>query len=312
MGILYISHRMDEIRRIAGRVTVLRDGCRIATHPAAETSPATLVREMVGHDLAAQPPERQRAAGEVALRVCGLRASERVRGVDFEVRQGEILGLAGLIGSGRTETLRAIFGADRAESGGIQLRDSNRILRFLEPAEAVRNGLGMVPEDRKQDGLLLPQSIQTNTTLATVGAQARAGIWIDPGAETRAATAACGRTRVLRHSLDQAVAELSGGNQQKVLIARWLALDCEVLLFDEPTRGIDAAAKDVIHQLLRELADEGKAIVVVSSELPELMALSHRIAVMSAGRIVAEFSPTEWTPEKITRASFSGYLDPAA
>ena len=310
VGILYISHRMDEIRRIATRVTVMRDGRRIGTRSAAETTPGMLVREMVGHDLPARPPDSERAAGEVALRVTGLHAGERVCGVNLEVRRGEILGIAGLIGSGRTETLRAIFGADRAERGSIYLNEGTQPVLFREPAEAVRAGLGMVPEDRKQDGLLLPQAIRTNATLATLGREARAGFWIDPAAERAAATAVCERIQVRSHSVEQPVAELSGGNQQKVLIARWLACGCTVLLFDEPTRGIDAATKDAIYQLLRELAREGKAIVFVSSELPELMALSHRIAVMSAGRIVAEFLPEQWTPEKITHAAFSGYLDP--
>ena len=309
VGILYISHRMDEIRRIATRVTVMRDGRRIGTHAAADTTPAMLVREMVGHDLPDRPPDRERAAGEVALRVTGLHAGERVCGVNLEVRCGEILGIAGLIGSGRTETLRAIFGADRADRGSIYLHGATQPVLFREPAEAVRAGLGMVPEDRKQDGLLLPQAIRTNATLATLRRDSVGGFWIDPAAETAAAAGVCERTQVRSHSIEQPVAELSGGNQQKVLIARWLACGCKVLLFDEPTRGIDAAAKDAIYRLLRELAEEGKAIVVVSSELPELMALSHRIAVMSAGRIVAEFLPEQWTPEKITHAAFSGYLD---
>jgi ribose transport system ATP-binding protein len=309
VGMLYISHRMDEIRRIASRVTVMRDGRRIGTHSAAETTPAMLVREMVGHDLPQRPPASDCAAGEVALRVTGLHAGERVCGVDLKVRCGEILGIAGLIGSGRTETLRAIFGADRAESGSVYLQGLEQPVLFREPAEALRAGLGMVPEDRKQDGLLLPHPIRMNATLATLKRSSVGGFWVDDAAEKAAATAVCERTQVRSHSLEQPVAELSGGNQQKVLIARWLACGCNVLLFDEPTRGIDAAAKDAIYQLLRDLAREGKGIVVVSSELPELMALSHRIAVMSAGRIVADFSPEEWTPEKITHAAFSGYLD---
>lgn len=311
VGILYISHRMDEIRRIANRVTVLRDGRRIATHPAAETQPAQLVREMVGHDL----PERPATAGLlsqcVALRVCELCAGERVRGVSFEVRRGEILGLSGLIGSGRTETLRAIMGADLVDGGGIFLGDGASPVRIHEPAAAVRAGIGMVPEDRKQDGLLLPQSVRVNATLATVSQHSRSGGWLNTAAETKTAELGCRRLAVRCASLEQPVNELSGGNQQKVVIARWLARGCDVLLFDEPTRGIDVAAKETIYALLRELAGEGKAIVMVSSELSELMALCHRIAVMSAGRIVGEFLPDEWTQEKLTQAAFSGYLDSA-
>lgn len=307
VGVIYVSHRMDEIRRIAGRVTVLRDGRCVATHDAAAVSPPELVRQMVGHDLPGRKSAAERIGGELALRVRNLRAGERVRGVNFDVRSGEILGVAGLIGSGRTETLRAIFGADRAERGEILVGPQARRVSIRESADAVRAGIGMIPEDRKQDGLLLPQSIRVNTTLNTLGGHAKAG-WIDFDAETRTARSRCRQLDVRCASSEQPVAELSGGNQQKVLIARWLARDCSVLLFDEPTRGIDVAAKDTIYALLHELAEQGKALVVVSSELTELMALCDRIVVMSAGRIAGEFTPGNWSQEAITRAAFSGYL----
>jgi ribose transport system ATP-binding protein len=309
VGIIYISHRMDEIRRIADRVTVLRDGRRVATHIAADATPPELVREMVGHDLPERKSAGERPIGEVAMRVERLCAGDRVRDVSFEVRRGEILGLAGLIGSGRTETLRAIFGADRKESGEVFLGPASEPALIREPADAVRAGIGMVPEDRKQDGLLLAQSIRVNTTLATMRRHIRQGGWLDLPAEARTTDSVCQRLAVRCASQEQAVAELSGGNQQKVVIARWLVRDCTVLLFDEPTRGIDVAAKDLIYQLLRDLAADGKAVVVVSSELTELMALCDRILVMSAGYIAAEFRPGEWTQEKITQAAFSGYLD---
>jgi ribose transport system ATP-binding protein len=309
VGIIYISHRMDEIRRIANRVTVLRDGRRVATHDAAEVTPAALVREMVGHDLPERKAAAERPAGEPALRVNRLRAGERVRDVSFQVRCGEILGLAGLIGSGRTETLRAIFGADKKDGGEVFLGSATRPVAIREPADAVRAGIGMVPEDRKQDGLLLAQSIRVNTTLATLPRHTRRGGWLDAKAETATTASVCQRLAVRCASLEQAVSELSGGNQQKVVIGRWLARDCRVLLFDEPTRGIDVAAKDTIYQLLRDLSADGKAVVFVSSELTELMAVCDRILVMSAGRIAARFLPGEWTQEKITQAAFSGYLD---
>jgi ribose transport system ATP-binding protein len=278
------------IRRIASRVTVLRDGCRVATHPAAETTTALLVREMAGHDLPDRPPQGARAPGAVALRVTGLRAGTQVRGVDLEVHQGRDPRDRGSDRLGRTETLRAIFGADRAIAGEIELHGKRQPRPFHEPAEAVRAGVGLVPEDRKRDGLLLPQSIRMNATLATVGRDATAGGWIQPTRETATAHESCSRLDVRCASLEQPIAELSGGNQQKVVIARWLPRKCDVILFDEPTRGIDAASKDAIYDLLRELAGEGKAILVVSSELPELMTLSHRIAVMSAGRSSPNFS----------------------
>jgi ribose transport system ATP-binding protein len=300
---------MDEIRRIAGRVTVLRDGRRIATHDAATATQAELVHEMAGHDLPERKAAGAGASGEIALRVRDLRAGERVRGVSFDARRGEIVGIAGLIGSGRTETLRAIFGADQRDGGDIFVGGDERPAIIREPENAIRAGIGMVPEDRKQDGLLLAHSIRINTTLATVPRHTRGGGWLNGRAEARATEEACRRLSVNCASPEQVAGELSGGNQQKVVIARWLERDCGVLLFDEPTRGIDAAAKDMIWQLLRDLAAGGKALVVVSSELTELMALCDRILVMSAGRIVAQFLPGEWTQEKITQAAFSGYLN---
>jgi ribose transport system ATP-binding protein len=308
VGVIYVSHRMDEIRRIANRTTVLRDGRRVATHNAAEVTPSELVREMVGHDLPERKGSSERVKGELALRVQGLCAGPRVRDVGFELRRGEILGLAGLIGSGRTETLRAIFGADRKDSGEIFV-DGSKPVKIEEPADAVRAGIGMVPEDRKQDGLLLAQSIKVNTTLSTLPQHVRAGGWLNSRAETETTENLCGRLGVRYASTEQAVSELSGGNQQKIVMARWLARQCNVLLFDEPTRGIDVAAKDRIYQLLRDLAAEAKGILVVSSDLPELLALCDRILVMSAGRIVAEFLPGNWSQAAITQAAFSGYLD---
>jgi ribose transport system ATP-binding protein len=212
VGIIYISHRMDEIRRIASRVTVLRDGRRVATHNAAEVTPGELVREMVGHDLPERKGAAGRAAGEVALRVQNLRAGERVLDVSFEVRRGEILGMAGLIGSGRTETLRAIFGAD-AKDGGEVFRDTGtRPITIREPSDAIGAGIGMVPEDRKQDGLLLAQSVRVNTTLATLDRHVHRGGWIDAGAEARTSDLMCQRLAVRCGSIEQAVAELSGCN----------------------------------------------------------------------------------------------------
>jgi ribose transport system ATP-binding protein len=309
VGIIYISHRMDEIRQISTRVTVLRDGRRVATHRAAEVANSQLVREMVGHDL----PERKSAgaslAGDVALRVRHLAAPPRVHDVSFDLRYGEILGIAGLIGSGRTESLRAIFGADPKKGGEVFLDDAKEPLAVRRPADAVRFGIGMVPEDRKRDALLLAQSIKVNATLATLRRHAPGLGWLRTKAETQTARSLCQRLAVRYASLEQSVAELSGGNQQKVVIGRWLARDCRVMLFDEPTRGIDVAAKDMIYELLRDLASAGKAVAMVSSELTELMALCDRILVMSAGRIAAEFLPGQWTQEKITAAAFSGYLD---
>ena len=307
VGILYISHRMEEIRMIADRVTVLRDGRVIATHPASGLDLSKVFEEMVGRKVA-QGRERvdRGASGPVVLSAKGV-CAEGVRDVDIEVREGEILGLAGLVGAGRTEFLRALFGASERTGGELCL-DGHRI-DIRTPADAVRAGIAMIPEDRKDDGLLLPQSITCNATLATHDLYSRLG-WLLRNRED-AAVERVGRRLDLRSAgLDQPVAELSGGNQQKVVLMRWLLRDCRVLLLDEPTRGVDMGAKETIYALLRELADNGKAILVVSSELPELLGLCDRIAVMSAGKLVAAFTPETWSEDRITEAAFSAYLNP--
>ena len=300
-SILYISHRMDELRLIADRVSVLRDGERVATLHMADTSTPELVKLMAGREICTHPPTRLRPPGKEALRVSRLRAGAAVQDVSFSVSEGEILGISGLVGAGRTETLRAIFGADRCEGGRIEI--GGREVTPRSPREAVAAGLALVPEDRKQHGLLMPQSIRVNATLATLPPTI-----LNEEAEQAGACGIVQRLAVKCDGTGQRVDALSGGNQQKICIGRWLLRDSKVLLLDEPTRGVDAHAKEAIYALLRELADEGKAIVVVSSELPELMSLSDRIAVMSAGRIVQEFLPHEWTPENLTEAAFRGHL----
>jgi ribose transport system ATP-binding protein len=309
-AILYISHRLQEIREISDRVTVLRDGRVVGTRLAAEASMNEIVHLMVGERAVEVMAGPHHSKGEVALRVEGLTRKRRVRNVSFEVRRGEILGLAGLVGSGRTETLRAIFGADRADSGQV-CRGSGPPLTIRSPRDAVHAGIGMIPEDRKDQALFLSQPLRMNMTLGVLAAFVRRRWWIDEACEARAAEGFRIRLDVRSHSLEQCAGELSGGNQQKVVIARWLLRDCDVLLFDEPTRGIDVAAKIAVYGVLNELAGRGKALVVVSSELPELMALCDRIAVMSAGQLVATFArgeqSREWSEEAIVAAAFSGY-----
>jgi ribose transport system ATP-binding protein len=237
----------------------------------------------------------------IALKAEHLHAGSAVRDVSLVVREGEIVGLSGLVGAGRTETLRAIFGADHIDSGTVEIGGRKACIR--QPSEAVAAGLALVPEDRKQHGLLLPQSIRVNATLAGLR-----GVLLDRQAEEKDAHRLVERLAVKCDTTEQPVSALSGGNQQKVVIGRWLLLDSNVLLLDEPTRGVDVPAREAIYALLRELAEAGKAIIIVSSELPELMALCDRIAVMSAGRIVREFLPHEWTPEKLTEAAFRGHF----
>ncbi len=311
VSIVYVSHRMDELRRIADRVSVLRDGRMVATCPACDLAPDEAIRLMAGRDIAAAKTAA-RTPGEVRLRVRGLRRGRTVRDVSFDVRGGEILGLAGLVGSGRTELLRAIFGADRADAGDVQVDDAPP-RRFRAPSEAVAAGLAMVPEDRKEDGLFLPRSVRMNITLASIRAFRRRGGRINESAEIQAANRIVAAVDLRCHSLEQPVAELSGGNQQKALIGRWLMRDAAVYLFDEPTRGIDIAAKTAVYSLLDDLARRGKACVVASSEMEELMEICDRIAVLSMGRLVRVFARGEWTHERLLAAAFDSLMGaPAA
>jgi ribose transport system ATP-binding protein len=299
--ILYVSHRMDELRRIADRVSVLRDGERVATMRMADTSSPELVKLMAGREVAVTPKPRSKAAGKVLLEVSKLKVPPMVEEVSFSVKAGEILGLSGLVGAGRTETLRAIFGLERITAGTIQIAGVTK--RPSTPAEATAAGLGLVPEDRKTQGLLLSQSIRINTTLVALE-----GAVIKPAEEIQQAQQIIQRLAVKCDGTEQPVSALSGGNQQKLVIGKWLLRGVQIFLLDEPTRGVDVPAKEAIYDLLRQLADEGKAVVVVSSELPELMSLCDRIVVLSAGRTVAEFLPSEWTAEKLTEAAFRGHL----
>jgi ribose transport system ATP-binding protein len=309
VGVIYISHRLDELRRVADRVSVLRDGRLVATHRAAEVTADQLVREMVGREVGSvferggRSPE---TPGAVALRVEGLTAGAAVRGVSFEVRRGEVLGFAGLMGSGRTETMRAVFGADRRDAGDIYVGGSARPARIRSPRDAVRLGLAFVTEDRREQGLLLPHSIRANVTLTRLRPLARFGV-VNRGRELHTAEEFVRALGVRCRSSEQPVAHLSGGNQQKVVIAKWLWREPDVLIFDEPTRGIDVGAKFELYRLIADFAARGKAVVVVSSELEELTALCDRIAVMSAGKLVATFARGEWDQDKIMSAAFSGY-----
>ena len=304
-AILYISHRLEEIRRICHRITVLRDGRVVGERNAGHASIEEMIRLMVGEGMLDAVEHAPRPAGPVALRVEGLTRGRLPRDVSFEVRHGEILGLAGLVGSGRSEMLRAIAGADRPTSGRVRRGDGPPLV-IGGPGDAVRAGIGLVPEDRKTQGLCLTQSLRTNLTLATLPAFARFG-WIDGGREGAAAAAIRSQFAIRSDSIDQRVDELSGGNQQKTLLGRWLLRDPDVLLIDEPTRGIDVGAKRAVHAALRDLAARGKALVLVSSELPELMALCDRIAVLSDGRLAATFDRAGFDEAAITAAAFSGY-----
>jgi ribose transport system ATP-binding protein len=315
VGIIYISHRIEEVTRIADRVTVLRDGKVISTNPTSELSVSDVIRMMVGRDLEHEHLRGSRKAGarhgskagQAALRVVGLTIGDKVRDVGFEVSRGEILGVAGLMGSGRTETMRAVFGADRPDSGKIYLYGASEPLKIRTPRDAVRNGIAFLTEDRKEQGLLSGLAVSVNISLTRLRDVSRFG-WMDIAEERSVADSYIAALGIRCSSNEQTVEELSGGNQQKVVIAKWLYRDCDVLIFDEPTRGIDVGAKFEIYHMLAELAEKGKAVIVVSSDTKELMAVCDRIMVMSAGRVAATFGPSEWSQEKIMAAAFSQYV----
>ena len=307
VGIIYISHRIEEVIDIADRVTVLRDGKVVSTRPASEMNVEDVIRMMVGRDLEDEQLRHGSKPGPVALRIVGLTVGEKVRDVGFDVRRGEILGVAGLMGSGRTETMRAVFGADQADRGQIYLYENPEPLNIRTPRDAVRNGVALLTEDRKEQGLLLPLAVRVNISLTRLGDVSRLG-WLDLSEERSVAGRYIGALSVRCSSAEQSVRELSGGNQQKVVIAKWMYRDCDILIFDEPTRGIDVGAKFEIYHMLADLADNGKAILFVSSDLKELMAVCDRIMVMSAGRIAATFDRGQWSEEKIMSAAFSEYI----
>ena len=293
VAILYVSHRMAEVFAIADRITVYRDGAYVATFDAAATTPAAVVGSMVGRDLVNAAPDTPREAGELVLEVRELtcRASKRQGGhltldrVSLTVRRGEIVGLAGLVGSGRSELARAIFGAEPSDAGEIFL--GGRSVRFRSPADAIRAGVAMVPEDRKALALFLEKPVRWNVSMVMLPAWVRRG-FVDGARERSLVGAQIEQLRVRTPGLEAPVRVLSGGNQQKTVLGRWLAMRPRLLILDEPTHGVDVGAKAEIASLIRSLARDGVAILLISSELPEVLALSDRIMVMRAGRIVAE------------------------
>jgi ribose transport system ATP-binding protein len=307
VGVIYISHRIEEVLSIADRVTVLRDGKLVGTHATKEVDSDTVIRMMVGRDLGHECLAPSGKRGALALRVAGLSRGDRVRNVSFEAYRGEILGVAGLMGSGRTETMRAIFGADLPESGVIYLHGAGEPARIRKPSDAVRHGIALLTEDRKEQGLFLPLAVRANVSIARLGRLSRLG-WIDASRERQIAQQYADSLGIRCWSIEQAAGQLSGGNQQKVVIAKWLFRDCDILIFDEPTRGIDVGAKFEIYRMLSDLARKGKAILFVSSDLKELMAVCNRILVMSAGRVAETFERGPWTEEAIMTAAFSGYV----
>jgi ABC-type sugar transport system ATPase subunit len=305
LGIIFITHRLEEVFAVADRITVLRDGQNAGDLPVADATPERVVHLMVGRHLSDLFHKESSATLErVVLEVRGLSRTGTARdpaavvldNVNLQVRAGEIVGLAGLVGSGRTELARAIFGADHFDQGEVLI--DGRPAGITSPREAIRAGIGLVPEDRKLQALVLQLAVRENISLGNLGRLSRFGFVRRP-AERRLAGGFVQQMQIRTPSLDQKVVNLSGGNQQKVVIAKWLALEPKVLIMDEPTRGIDIGAKAEVHQLMNELAQRGVAILMISSELPEVLGMSDRVLVMRRGTIAGELSRADATQERV-------------
>ena len=298
VGVVHISHRLEELKQIADRVTVMRDGRYVDTVAADETPIERIISMMVGRTIYEATPEVPlHPSEEIVLEVRHLNSGRFVRDVSFQLRRGEILGFAGLVGAGRTEVARAIFGADPIDSGEILLHGKKLAIR--SPGDAVRHGIAYLSEDRKRYGLALGLDVETNTVLAAFEKYVGPLGWVQP-ARTRATAEAHVRGLAIKTpSIHQKVKNLSGGNQQKVVLGKWLTADASVFIFDEPTRGIDVGAKSEIYRLLNTLAAQGKSIIMISSELPEVLRMSHRILVMCEGRITGELKAGEATQEAV-------------
>ncbi|GAA3652443.1 sugar ABC transporter ATP-binding protein [Microbacterium marinilacus] len=303
MTIVYISHRMEEIFRLSDRVSVLRDGRHIATKQTSETTRRELIGLMVGRELTEGYPTRDFEPGEVTLRVDGV-SGNGVRGIRFEARAGEILGFAGLIGAGRTELMELLFGAKRIEAGEVTLHGRSVVSR--SPIQAIGNRIALVPEDRKRHGLVLPFSIAENITLPLLKKRLSRGTVVSPKAERDLTAAYMADLRIKAPSGAEIVGNLSGGNQQKVVLAKWLATDPEVLIFDEPTRGIDVGARAEIYLIMNRLAAAGKTILMISSDMEELIGMSDRVVVLREGNQEGILRKTEITQETVMALAAQG------
>jgi ABC-type sugar transport system ATPase subunit len=298
--LIYISHRMEEIFDLSDRVAVMRDGQLVGIAPTKELNANSIVQMMVGRELKEFFPKTETQRGDVALEVRNLRSGVHLKDATFTLYKGEIVGLAGLVGSGRTEIARVLFGADKNEGG--EIRVAGQVVQIHSPQEAIRLGIGLVTEDRKAQGLFLGQSVRSNASVSLFERLSRFGFLFYAKIDqwTRGAIQ---QLNIRVANLEQRVGNLSGGNQQKVVIARWLAVNPQILILDEPTRGIDVSSKAEIHSLISELAAKGMAILMISSELPEILGISDRILVMREGQLMAEFSRAEATQDRIMQAA---------
>ncbi|HOY45638.1 MAG TPA: sugar ABC transporter ATP-binding protein [bacterium] len=303
VSVIYISHRMEEIFEIGEQVTVLRDGRHIETRPIAGTSREELVRLMVNRELKEHFPKVRVEPGAEALRVEKLSRRGVLEEISFTLRRGEVLGIAGLLGSGRTELARALFGADPVDGGRIFIK--GKPVRINSPRDAIHQGIGYLTEDRKGQGLVLNLAVRENICLASLARFSRLG-WVSRTRESNAASGFVDKLRIRTPGLGQQVRYLSGGNQQKVVMSKWLCSESGILLFDEPTRGIDVGAKVEIYQLMNKLAADGAAILMISSELAEIIGMSDRVLVMCQGRIAGELPAAEATQQKILNLALGG------
>ncbi len=303
IGVVYISHRLDEIFTVADRVTVLRDGLNVGERPIAQVTRQELIELMVGRELSDEFPKRATTIGPPRLEVTGLRRGRAVRDVSLSVRRGEIVALTGLVGAGRTETVRLIFGADPRDAGEIRL--DGRLLAIRSPRDAIAAGIGLLTEDRKLQGLVLGHSVRENFGLPNLNWLTRAG-FVQLRRERDKFSRYVETLRIKASSSEQRAGTLSGGNQQKVVLAKWLARNCDLLIFDEPTRGIDVGAKYEIYLLMNELAAQGKAILMISSELPEVLGMADRILVLHEGRVTGEIADARTaTQEQIMKLAIA-------
>ena len=303
VAIIYITHKMDEVFRISDDITVFRDGKHVGSYPAKELDRDKLIKLMVGRELTDLFPKEEAEIGEVVLSVKGLNRGAVVKDVSFELRRGEILGLAGLMGAGRTEVLETIFGIEKADSGEVVL--NGKTLRIKQPSDAIRAGMALLTEDRKLNGIMGVLSVRDNITAAALPRYSPHGV-LHIGEMRKDSEDQREKLRIKTPSLNQLIKNLSGGNQQKALISRWLLTVPDVLMIDEPTRGIDVGAKSEIHRLMSMLAQQGKAIIMVSSELPEVLGMSDRILVMHEGRISGELSREEANQESVMHLATGG------
>ena len=300
IGMIYISHRMDEINRISDRVTVMRDGEYVGTVNTADVTKDDIVKMMVGRVIMGDKKEASTVPADapVILEVKNLNAGKAVKNVSFQLHRGEILGFAGLMGAGRTEVARALYGADPRQTGEIYI--NGKLVNIKTPEQAVKNGICYLSEDRKRYGLMLGKSVSENSAIASLDKFIKNG-WIDDKKIAKVAAETNGLLRTKTPSMEQLLKNLSGGNQQKVIIARWLIKDCDIFIFDEPTRGIDVGAKSEMYTLMEDLASKGKSVIMISSELAEIQRLSDRVIVMCEGRITGELDIADATQEEIMK-----------